>query len=81
MKLIKIILIAPATNAISEGSFSTLKRVETSIRSTMTDSRLNHLFLIHTYKEELDEIDIKLITNEFIKIKEPRIATFGLCQF
>ena len=81
IKLIKIILIAPAINAISERSFSTLKRVKTSIRSTMTDSRLNHLLLIHIYKEELDEIDIKLITNEFIKIKESRIATFGLYQF
>ena len=67
IKLIKTILIAPATNTISERSFSTLKRVKTSIRSTVTDSRLNELLLIHIYKEELDEIDIKLITNEFIK--------------
>ena len=61
IKLIKIILNAPAPNAISERSFSTLTRVKTSIRSTMTDSRLNHLLLIHIYKDELDEIDIKLI--------------------
>ena len=81
IKLIKIILIAPATNAISERSFSTLKRVKTSIRSTMTDSRLNHLLLIHIYKKELDEIDIKSITNEFIQIMESRIATFGLYRF
>ena len=78
---IKIILIAPATNSISESSFSSLKRVKTSTHSTMTGSRLNHLLLIQIYKEELDEIDIKLITNEFIKIKESRIATFGLYQF
>ena len=36
----------------------------------MTDSRRNHLLLIHIYKGELDEIDVKLIKNEFIKIKE-----------
>ena len=47
----------------------------------MTDSRLNHLLLIHICKEELDEIDIKLITNEFIKIKESGNATFGVYQF
>ena len=81
IKLIKTILIAPAINAISERSFSTLKKVKTSIRSTVTDSRQNDLLLIHIYKEELDEIDIKLITNEFIKIKESRIATFVLYQF
>ena len=34
--------------------------------------------MIHIYEDELDEIDIKLITNEFIKVKESRIATFGL---
>lgn len=37
----------------------------------MTDSRLkNHLVMIHIYKEELDETDIKLITNEFIIINQ-----------
>ena len=34
--------------------------------------------MIHIYKNELDEIDIKLITNEFVKVKESRIVTFGL---
>ena len=38
--------------------------------------------MIHIYKDELDEIDIKLITNEFIKefikVKESRIVTFAL---
>ena len=78
IKLIKIILISPAANAISERSCLTSKRAKTSLHSTMTNSRLNHLLLIHIYKEELD---IKLIKNEFIKIKESRIATFGLYQF
>ena len=32
----------------------------------MADSRLNKLHAIHIYNEELDEIDIKLITNEFV---------------
>ena len=31
--------------------------------------------------KEVDEIDIKLITSEFNKVKEFRIATFGLYQF
>ena len=81
IKLIKIILIVTATNAISERIFSTLKRVKTSIRSIMTDSRLKHLHLIHIYKEELDEIHIKLITDEFIKIKESRLLLLGCINF
>ena len=33
--------------------------------------------MIHIYKDEFDEIDIKLITNLFIKVKESRIVTFA----
>lgn len=42
----KINLIAPTTNAISESSFSTLNKDKTSIRSTMADFRLNYLLMI-----------------------------------
>ena len=34
--------------------------------------------MIHIYEDEFDEIDIILITNEFIKVKESRVVTFGL---
>ena len=39
IKIAKIMLVMPATNALSERSFSALKRVKTSLRSTTTDSR------------------------------------------
>ena len=38
----KIILVIPATNATSEHSFSALKRIKSYLRSTMSQSRLNH---------------------------------------
>ena len=39
-------------------------------------------FMIHIYKDELDETEIKLMRNEFIKVKESRTAaTFRLYQF
>ena len=34
--------------------------------------------MIHIYKDELDEIGIKLITNKFIKVRQSRSVTFGL---
>ena len=34
--LIKLLLIAPATNAVSESSCSTLRRIKTHLRTTMT---------------------------------------------
>ena len=73
-KWLKIILVAPATSTIVRISFSTLKRVKPSILSTRPD----HLLMIHIYNNELDEIDIKLIISKFIKVKQSKIATFGL---
>ena len=37
--------------------------------------------MILIYNEELDEINIKILTNKLIKEKESRIATLGLYQF
>ena len=37
--------------------------------------------MIHFQNKELDEVSIKLLKNENIKVKESRIATFGLSQF
>ena len=41
----KLLLVMPATNAVSERSFSALKRVKTYLRSTTGEGRLNHLML------------------------------------
>ena len=46
-KLLKLVLVMPSTNAISERSFSALRRVKNYLRSTMTQERLNHLLLLH----------------------------------
>ena len=37
--------------------------------------------MIHVYREGLDKTDIKLTTNEFIKVKESRIAVLRWYQF
>ena len=56
--LSKMILITPATNVISEASFSTLKVVKTSMLSAMIGNRLLHLHMVDIYHEQLDEIDL-----------------------
>ena len=43
-------LVMPATNAVSERSFSALKRVKTYLRSNTGEVRLNHLMLLHVHK-------------------------------
>ena len=78
LKLVKLLLIIPATNATSERSFSTLRRVKSYLRSSMKQSRLNHLITCNTYKEELYQLDLKAIANSFVHGKENRMNKFGL---
>ena len=54
----KLMLVVPATTAVSERSFSALKRVKTYLRSTTGEGRLNHLMLLHVHKELADGIDM-----------------------
>jgi hypothetical protein len=42
----RLVLTMPVSSAGAEGSFSTMKRVKTSLRSTMADSRLSNLCII-----------------------------------
>ena len=43
IKLVEMILVMPATKAVNERSFLSLKRIKTYLRSTTTNTRLNHL--------------------------------------
>ena len=53
----KLILVMPATNAISERSFSALRRVKTSLQSSMKQTCLNHLMILHVHKEKTDSLN------------------------
>ena len=53
----KLILVMPATNAISEESFSALRRVKTYLRSTIKQTHLNHLMILHVHKEKTDSLN------------------------
>lgn len=74
--LLKLILVNPATNAISERSFSAMKRVKTYLRSTMTQERLNAIMVLHVHKQKNDELNLLDIANQFIN-KEHRLSIFG----
>ncbi|CAF3885704.1 unnamed protein product, partial [Rotaria sp. Silwood1] len=49
-KLIRLYLTVPVTTATAERTFSALNRVKNTLRSSMTQSRLNHCLLAHIYK-------------------------------
>lgn len=76
-KVVKLILIMPATNATSERSFSALRRVKSYLRSTMSQQRLNNLLILHVHKDITDTIDLQKIATEFIGDSEHRLKIFG----
>ena len=56
--LLKLVLVLPATNATSERSFSSLRRIKTYLMSTMKQERLNGLIVMHIHKESVDKIKL-----------------------
>ncbi len=53
-KLVRLLLVSPASSAEDERSFSALRRLRTWLRSTMTQLRLNSLAVCHVHQEVLD---------------------------
>ena len=73
----KLILVMPPTNAISERSFSALRRVKIYLRSTMKQTCLNHLMILHVHKEKTDSLNLHDNGNEFVRCSEHRLSVFG----
>ncbi len=71
--LLRLIQVVPATNAVSERSASALRRVKSYLRSTMSQSRLNNLMLLHVHKHRTDNLDLKICSNEFITGNDHRM--------
>ena len=75
LTLMKLILVSPATNTVSERSFSALKRLKAACRSTRSDPRLNNLMTLRINKDILPStVDI---ANEFVDPSEYRKFVFG----
>ena len=53
----------------AERSFSGMKRLQTSLRRTMTDERLSTLAILHIHKHK-DVINIDGIITEFTRLKD-----------
>ena len=76
--LLKILMAAPATNAVSERSASQLRRVKTWLRTTMSQERLNYLMLLSTHKEKTDELDLIKVAHDFCEGNRDRFSSFGV---
>lgn len=78
VKICELVLVAAATNATSERSFSALRRVKTFLRTTMTQSRLNSLMILHVHKESCDALDMVKVARDFTQLSEHRRNVFGV---
>ena len=67
IKLVKLILVVPATNGVSERWFSSLKRIKTNLPSTTANNRLK--YHIHQKLTE-DSILPKLLTTSLKEEKK-----------
>ena len=76
-KLLRLYLTIPVTTATAERSFSSLRRIKTYLRSTMTEQRLNNILLLHTHKEMTDALDLTEIARSFVSSNERRTEFFG----
>ena len=76
IKLVKLILEMPATNAVSQRPFSSLKRIKTYLRSAKT-YRLNLLLILHIHLLLTGRLDLTKVADEFVKRRERRKSKFG----
>ena len=77
LKLVKLILLVPATNAASERSCSSLRRVKTYLRSSLTQERLNSCLVLANYKEHVDKLNLVEGANQFCFDNENHFSIFG----
>lgn len=74
--LLKLILVIPATSAVSEHSASAVRRLKKYLRSTRTQTRLNNLLVLHVHKQRTDELDLSACLNDFVSENEHRCVDF-----
>jgi len=73
--VIERVLVIPVSSASAERSFSTMRRIKTYLRTSMTTMRLHNLALISIEREFSSELlkDPTKIIDEFAKMKNRRI--------
>ena len=67
IKLVKLVLVMPATNAVSDKSFSSLKRIKTYLCSATANNRLNHLLILHIHKLLTERLDLTKVLMSSLK--------------
>ena len=75
--LLKLLLVLPSTNAVSERTFSAMRRLKTYLRATMKQNRLNHLLVLNVHKDRTDNLSCEAVAQSFVGDSEHRLTVFG----
>ena len=76
IKLLNLMMVVPASSATAERSFSCLRRLKTWLRSSMTQTRLNSVALLHAHRDVEPNLD--LVLKDFVGLNELRTRIFGI---
>lgn len=77
VRLLKCVLTVPTSTCTAERSFSSLRRIKSYLRSTMTARRLNSVAILHIHRDEAEKLDLNAVANAFISRGALRRSTFG----
>ena len=76
-RLLLLYLTFPVTTATAERSFSSLHRVKSYLRNTLSACKLNNLLLMHVHQNRTDDLDLTKIAKAFIELNSRRLNYFG----
>ena len=65
---VKTLLTYPVSACAAERSFSSMKRLKTPLRNTMTDDRLSSLVILHIHKE--NEVNVESVLDNLHSTKK-----------
>ena len=74
--LLKLVMLIPGTNSVSDWSASAVHKVKIYLRSTMTQL-LFRLLVLHVHKERTDTLQVTACLNEFVTGSGHRSSLFG----
>jgi len=73
--------VLPVSSCEAERSFSSLRRLKTYLRSTMTQQRLNNVVVLHVHQRKLMSLSLDDILKDFINLNSQLMLTFGTMQY
>ena len=80
-KVLRLLLISPASSCEAEQLFSALRMIKTWLRNNMTQGRPNHVMVCHVHREKLAKLDNTELAEDFIsRSPDFRKRVFGTFQ-